>query len=256
MFEPELGSDPNLSIPGFPSCLGTLNTNSPFLITCEHASNALPPELIATAADQKFMDTHWAWDLGAPQVSRELSQKTDSPAVLATLSRLVCDVNRGPEHANWIRKQALGHYFSFNANVSEAEHTRRRINYYEPYHRAVDSMARLRTNVNSKVLLIAIHSFTPHYDGEDRWMEMGVVFDECAKEADQLYESLRKEGFSTALNEPYSGALGQMYSPRRHGKHNSIPYLEIEMRQDLFTTPKRAAQTTEAVVRAIMNIAP
>ena len=256
MFEPELGSDPNLSIPGFPLCLGIPSTNSPFVITCEHASNALPPELIATEADRKFLDTHWAWDVGAPRVTKELSAQTQSPAVLATLSRLVCDVNREPEHMNWIRKQALGHFFSFNANISEEEQTRRRINYYEPYHRAVDSMLRIRTNIDKKTLLVAIHSFTPHFDGEDRWMEMGVVFDECTKEANELYESLRNEGFNTALNEPYSGALGQMYSPRRHGQKNGVPYLEIEMRQDLFSTPARATQTTEAVVRAITNIAP
>ena len=176
--------------------------------------------------------------------------------MLATLSRLVCDVNRGPDHDNWIRRQALGHYFSFNANLTESERTRRRIKYYEPYHRAVDGMLKVRTRINSKVLLIAVHSFTPHFEGEDRWMEMGVVFDECALEADKLYESLRREGFNTALNEPYSGALGQMYSPRRHGQSHDIAYLEIEMRQDLFSTPQRASQTAQAVVRAIFEIAP
>ncbi len=87
-------------------------------------------------------------------------------------------------------------------------------------------------------------------------MEMGVVFDECTEQAHKLFASLQAEGFQAALNEPYSGALGQMYSPRRHGQAHGLPYLELEMRQDLFSTPERAKKTTEAVVRAIMSIIP
>jgi len=223
-------------------------------LTCEHASNHIPDEIPVTPLDRPWLDTHWAWDQGAALVVRALVEQTRSPAVLATTSRLVCDPNRVIQHENWIRREMEGHTLSFNVDLVEAERERRRLAYYEPYHAAVDQGIRARMELGPPPLLLAIHSFTQRYGDEDRWMEMGVIFDECVPEAHALRDALVMEGFATALNAPYSGALGQMYSPRRHGRAHALRYLELEMRHDLFLDEATTARTVERVTRAIRTL--
>ncbi len=242
------------SLPQWPLCLGGDKATGPLFLSCEHATNRVPPEIEVTEADSTWLRTHWAWDKGAADVVEALVEQTDSCAVLAIASRLVCDTNRVVQHENWIRREMEGYALSFNRNVGAEERERRRVVYYEPYHAAIDQSLASRLERGSPPLLIAIHSFTPTYADEPRWMEMGVIFDECVPEAHALRDALVVEGYATALNAPYSGALGQMYSPRRHGRAHKLRYLELEMRHDLFETPELTAQTVSKVSRAIRSL--
>ncbi len=237
-----------------PTYLGGPKATGPFFLTCEHASNRIPEEIAVSEQDRPWLDTHWAWDQGAALVVKALVEQTGSPAVLAITSRLVCDPNRVIQHENWIRREMEGHTLAFNQNLVETERERRRLAYYEPYHTAVDNGIRARLEMGPPPLLMAIHSFTPRYEDEDRWMEMGVIFDECVPEAHALRDALVIEGFATALNAPYSGALGQMYSPRRHGRAHELRYLELEMRHDLFPDAPTTARTVKRVTRAIRSL--
>ncbi|MEE2752079.1 MAG: N-formylglutamate amidohydrolase [Myxococcota bacterium] len=244
------------SLPQWPLCLGGDDANGPLFLTCEHATNRVPPEIEVTTEDSAWLRTHWAWDKGATDVVEALVEQTDSSAVLAIASRLVCDTNRVVQHENWIRQEMEGYTLSFNRNLDIDERERRRLVYYEPYHAAIDQTLASRLERGAPPLLIAIHSFTPTYAGENRWMQMGVIFDECVPEAHALRDALVVEGYSTALNAPYSGALGQMYSPRRHGRAHRLRYLELEMRHDLFETPEQTAETVDKVSRAIRSLVP
>ena len=94
-------------------------------------------------------------------------------------------------------------------------------------------------------LLLAIHSFTPVYEGQRRAMELGVLFDDrYSLQGQELGRLLAAQGFCVALNEPYSGHDGLIYSVARHGATFSIPYLEIEIRQDLLESMPRIADVT------------
>ncbi len=238
-----------------PLVLGDPSVGGPLILTCEHSSNRIPEELRVTDSDRPWLDTHWAWDKGAPDVVRTLTEETGSCAVLATSSRLVCDPNRVVNHPQWIREEMEGYSLTFNQDLGTEERERRRLRYYEPYHVHANRLVEERVAAGGAPLLLAIHSFTPHYETEDRWMHMGVIFDTHEELALRLKELLGQEGFDTALNQPYSGALGQMYSPRRHGRSHDLPYLELEMRQDLFSTPERASRAVAAVCRAVRTLA-
>ena len=67
------------------------------VITCEHASNAVPEPLKANDADQAWLDSHWGWDIGAAQLTRELVARKSCCAVLARFSRLSCSHPLAPE---------------------------------------------------------------------------------------------------------------------------------------------------------------
>ena len=124
--------------PQWPRCLGSEDATGPLFLTCEHATNRVPPEIKVTKEDAAWLKTHWAWDKGATEVVEALVEQTNSYAVLAITSRLVCDTNRVVQHENWIRQEMEGYHPTFNQNVSFDERERRRVVYYEPYHAAID----------------------------------------------------------------------------------------------------------------------
>ena len=54
-----------------------------------------------------------------------------------------------------------------------------------------------------------------------------------------LLDALRRaSGATVAPNEPWSGMKGLIYSVARHGAVHQVPYLEIEVRDDLLTGPE------------------
>ena len=55
----------------------------------------------------------------------------------------------------------------------------------------------------------------------------------------------------TEANAPYSGKDGLIYSAARHGNAAGIPYLEIELRQDLIASERSARAIAGRVARAL-----
>ena len=71
-------------------------------------------------------------------------------------------------------------------------------------------------------------------------MEAGVLYDDHDALAETWAEAIGQAGVIVAKNEPYSGKAGLIYSAKCHGDRHGLPYLELELRQDLIHTPERA----------------
>ncbi len=231
--------------------IGDPSASGPLVITCEHASNRVEPPLLADLDDCRWLDSHWGWDIGAAAVSEELARLSNSVGVLADFSRLVCDPNRDPTDATWIRTEVEGSALGFNAGIDEAERIRRLRRYYDPYHHVVDSVLGERLAHSGDVLLLSVHSFTPHFGTESRSMEVGILFADYEPVARRLAAQLDQEGFVVALNEPYSGLEGLIFAANRHGREHGVIYLEIELRQDLIGTASDAIAVAGKVWRAL-----
>jgi predicted N-formylglutamate amidohydrolase len=227
----------------------------PFVLSCEHATNELP-EGEPDPGDRPLLAQHWGWDLGAADLTRALCRLTGSCAVLARFSRLVCDPNRDPSEPSFVVEAIDGRPLALNRGVDAAERRRRRERYFDPYHAAIDRTLHARRARGGEVRLCAIHSFTPVWLGQARPMEIGVLFDAHDEHAWRLEGALAAEGFAVALNAPYSGKDGLIYSARRHGRTHDLVYLELEVRQDLIDTPAKAAPIAERVARALRTFAP
>lgn len=245
--EPD-ASDPAYEIVGDPADGG------PFVLTCEHASRRLP-EWQAEPDDLPLLEDHWGSDLGAADLTRALIGLTRSCGVLSRYSRLVCDANRDPAESSFVVEEAEGHRLSFNRGMDAAERQRRRRRYFDPYHEAIDQVLRTRTRLGPPVRLCAIHSFTPRVQGRVRRMEVGVLFDAWAEPAARLRRALITEGFTVALNAPYSGRDGLIYSAHRHGIAHGLEYLELEVRQDLIDTPAKVPAVATRVARGLAGYA-
>jgi len=68
---------------------------SGILILCDHASNAVPPDLGDLGLPEAEFERHIAYDIGAAAVTRSLARRLGAPAILTRFSRLVIDPNRG-----------------------------------------------------------------------------------------------------------------------------------------------------------------
>lgn len=217
------------------------------LYTCEHASRRVPRPLRTTALDRQLLAMHWGYDIGAAWLTRELVRLGRDAGVLARASRLVADLNRNPLEETYILRDTHEGVVSFNTAVDEAEHARRTARFFTPFHEAVrDRLALTRPR-----LLFSIHSYTPVWRGQPRTVEAGVLFDQHDEAALRLVEGLRAEGLRAEPNEPYSGKVGLIYSAALHGQAAGVPYLELEVRQDLIATRPLAVAMAARVRRAL-----
>lgn len=219
------------------------DVDAPVFLTCEHASERLPDGYAWPAGDERLVGTHWAFDLGAAEIVRELAEALRAPAVLSRFSRLLVDPNR-PEGADTLfRAQAEGAPVELNRNLDDEERTRRLDRLHRPYHDAIHQ----RLPGHRAAVLFSIHTFTPVYEGNVRQVEVGVLFDTQEELAARVARAIHAAGFVTRLNEPYSGREGLIYAAEHHAQAHGRKALELEVRQDLAVRPEVRARLVDAL---------
>jgi len=209
------------------------------LFLCDHASNAVPPELGTLGLTQGDFASHIAYDIGAASLTRALSDRFQAPAILARWSRLVVDLNRGADDPTVVIKLSDGRIVPGNRAADRNGIAARIAEYHAPYHQAI--AARIET---AKVqggaqpiapVLVSMHSFTPIWRGKPRPWHIGILWDKDGRLARPLMARLKREpGLVVGDNEPYSGELENdcLY---RHGTMNGLAHVLIEVRQDLIS---------------------
>ncbi len=81
---------------------------------------------------------------------------------------------------------------------------------------------------------------------------VGVLFNRDARLAHRLLGLLRAEGdLTVGENEPYRVTDLTDYTVPVHGERRGLPYLEIEIRQDLITEPAGQAAWAERLARLL-----
>jgi predicted N-formylglutamate amidohydrolase len=230
------------------AALERLAGENPPLFLCDHAGNALPPSYDALGLAPELFRTHIAYDIGAAEVTRALAAAFGAPAVLGIFSRLLIDLNRGPDDPTLVMKLSDGSIIPGNRGVGAAELENRIARYHAPYHQAiVAEIARLRNPP-----LISLHSFTPAWKGEPRPWQVGVLWDQDRRLAGPLMTRLAEAGFVVGDNEPYSGAL-EGDTLNLHGTKNGLPHVLIEIRQDLIGDEAAARAFAQGLVPIIKS---
>jgi predicted N-formylglutamate amidohydrolase len=214
----------------------------PLLLIADHGGNAVPAAMRGLGLSDADLSRHIAWDPGAAEVAAGLSEKLSATAVIAKYSRLIADPNRPLGDAACMPKVSDGTDIPANHHITADERARRAALFYWPYHTAVDAeTARLR-QVGHAPMIVAIHSFTPDYQDEDRPWHIGVMSAADRRLAEALLQALRARGdLEVGDNQPYSGVdLG--YSIRLHGSTQGLAHAQIEIRQDLLADAKGIAR--------------
>lgn len=210
-----------------------------FLIVCDHASNYIPPEYNCLGLDEEVLNQHIAYDLGAADVTRELAQKLECPAILSNFSRLIIDPNRGLDDPTLVVKLSDGEIIPGNYHVDRfrgsEQLTDRVSRYYKPYNDAIASHLAAVQADGIIPIILSVHSFTPIWRGEPRPWHGAILWDRDDRLRNKMlaYFDDRPE-IIFGDNEPYSGRLENdcMY---RHATRLGLAHGLIEIRQDIAT---------------------
>ncbi len=207
---------------------------APFLLLCDHAGKAIPQSLGDLGLPPGEIERHIGWDIGALSVSRHLSRQLDATLIHQRYSRLVIDCNRAPGIASSIPH--LSELTPIPGNIGiDAEHAlAREREVFLPYHHAIDEHLGQRQLRELPTAVIAMHSFTPVFKGASRPWQVGLLFNRYPEFAHLLAELLREEGdFQVGINEPYAMTDATDYTLPVHAERRGLPYVGIEIRQDL-----------------------
>ena len=225
------------------------------LLVCDHASNALPAAYGTLGMDPEFLNRHIAYDIGAADVTRRISQELDAPAVLAGYSRLLIDCNRQPGHTTSIPEVSDGIDVPRNARIDVEEIERRQEAYFRPFHATVEAALQRFSERGVVPAYVAMHSFTPIMDGYERPWHVGILWNEDTRLAQPLIDTL--SGWPDVVvgeNQPYSGRDPEGYSIHTHGGDRGIPNVLIEVRQDLVDTHHGAELWAARIGQAISTV--
>jgi len=215
-----------------------------FIITCEHASTAIPPPwqtLLQPYCDS--CDAHQIWDPGTPEIASWLGKILNAPVFKGEYTRLLVDLNRSVNNA---------HLFSpLMRERSDAERTRVLTTYYYPFrHQIIRALDYLVTE-RRPIIHISVHSFTPVLRGEKRTADFGLLFDptrDLEREICTIWlEWLKayRPDMVCKANYPYLGASdGHTTAMRR--SFGRFRYLGIELE---FNQKLPLAENAEAYAR-------
>lgn len=207
-----------------------------WLITCDHASNAVPDWVAggALGIGAADMARHIAYDVGAAGLARALGAELDSPVIETCFSRLVIDANRGEDDPTLLMRLYDGTIIPANRHAGPAELQERLDRLYHPYHAAYADLAARRADT----VILAVHSFTPCLRGRaPRPWHVGVLYSHLDPRLSlPLIARLRQEAdLCIGDNEPYAGHLPGDAIDRhalQRGRLNTL----IELRNDLIGT--------------------
>lgn len=202
-----------------------------FVVTCEHARNAVPPGLRPLFRGRsRLLAGHEGYDRGALDFARLLARALRVPLFAGTVTRLVVDLNR-----------SLRHPALFSAPVRALpEGDRQAImrRFYSPYRQAVEAEVAACVARGARVCHFSCHSFTPMRDGVARNADIALLYDPARARERALCGLLRDVpaglGLRVRRNYPYRGvADGFTTALRRRHPDAAYAGIEIEINQAL-----------------------
>lgn len=203
---------------------------APILIIADHASNHVPADIdLGIAPD--LLDQHIALDIGVAEVAALLVERLGCGAILGGISRLVIDLNREEDRAGLIPERSDSHAIPGNLG---ADRQARLDRFYHPYHAEVAA----QIAAIHRPFILSLHSFTPSLasdPAQQRPWEIGVLYNRDDRAARIAIPMLEAAELCVGDQEPYSGVLLNA-TMNRHVEANDIPYLGVEMRQDISGT--------------------
>ena len=208
------------------------------VITCEHASNAVPRFL---HIPKEVLESHRGYDIGAYGVYRRLVRRLHPDFYIAgKFSRLVIDLNRSENHPDILSEYSR----------ELKEFTRDRIfKIWKRHHDAVESfIAKAVANAEAQgegldapcVIHLGIHSFTPVLNNVVRNADIGILYDPARAWETQVATSIIKEiqarapGLKIRRNDPYLGKSDGLTTSLRKKFGSAYVGIEIEINQKLF----------------------
>lgn len=205
------------------------------LLTCEHGGNHVPMWLRDRFAGARaVLESHRGWDPGALDAARHLQTALRARLIYETTSRLVIEANRSPDSPQL--------YSEFTAPLHEEQRRQLFTEYYQPFReKTMGGLQWMLAEEANRVIHISVHSFTPVWQGQERAVDLGLLFDPdrpaevafCA--AWKALLEARLAQMRVRDNEPYKGTDdGHTRLLRTVFPDDVYAGVELEMNQRLF----------------------
>jgi predicted N-formylglutamate amidohydrolase len=221
---------------------------SGLVLIADHASNRVPDD-IDLGIHPEVLEKHVAVDIGIDHLSGLVAGHLECPAIVANISRLVVDLHR--EHDNLAATPAHsdGHHIPGNAELDEAARRARIERFWHPYHgRAAELIEHHQPD-----MLFTLHSFTAQLETaahEERPWHAGILYNQDDRAARVAIPKLEALGLHVGDNEPYSGRELNA-TMDLHAEARGLPYLAIEVRNDLIADAEGARKWAELLAPII-----
>ncbi len=230
---------------------------SPYVLLCEHASNHIPAEYAGLGLPAADLQRHIAWDIGAADLSRLLSQRLDAPLILSGYSRLLIDCNRPLLTPTSIPTCSEDTKIPGNHGLNAEERERRAAAYFTPFQDRVVAMLDERQRSGTPTIVFAVHSFTPVFRGVARPWQCGVLYAAATGFGRGLVARLAADpGLNVGDNQPYQIGGTTDYTVPVHGDGRGLMAALLEVRQDLIATPAGVEEWAQRLVPALADLAP
>lgn len=221
------------------------------LTVSDHASNRVPDD-IDLGIDPALLAEHVAIDIGVAEVAERMAARPGFAAFLGNVSRLVCDFNREEDSPGLIPHASDGH--AVPGNLFDLAGREERIErFFRPYHAALASLL----HDAPPALIVSLHSFTPSLRSrpeEQRPWQLGVLYNRDERAARLAIPLLEAEGLIVGDQQPYSGQFLNA-TMNRHAEARGLPYVGIEVRQDLIADTAGQASWAERLARIANEVA-
>ncbi|WP_353216060.1 N-formylglutamate amidohydrolase [Sandarakinorhabdus sp.] len=228
-----------------------LSGTADLLLIADHAASDVPPG-IDLGVPASLLSNHIAVDIGTDALTRRLARALSAPAIIATVSRLVVDVNRDPADLGAVPASSDGHMIPGNWDLPAQERDLRLEAIHAPYHAAISR----QIAAQRPALIISMHSFTPQLatrPEEQRPWPIGILYNHHDRAARLGLVALASRGLRVGDNQPYSGR-DLNYTMDRHAEAAHIPYLGIEIRNDGLLTREGVARWTHILADCIATV--
>lgn len=198
------------------------------LLTCEHATNAIPSQYAYLFETQKeVLETHEGFDPGAFDLFNFLETLADA-SNYQKVGRLLVETNRSLHHPKLFSR--------FSKELAQPEKNSIIATYYSPYRSRVENMIRDFQQDNHVVLHISVHSFTPVFNSLERNCDIGILYDPGIPLEKQWCEQFKallnqKSAYKIRSNYPYLGKADGFTTYLRKRFPENYLGVEIEINQ-------------------------
>lgn len=197
-------------------------------LSCEHGGNEVPPPLRPFfKGASAVLASHRGLDIGALDLFTHLRPLADA-SYSCTLSRLCIEMNR-----------SLGHPRLYSAYTQDAPAAVKRmlLDHYHAYRDPVTRDIAARIAAQEDVLHLSVHSFTPVLDGQERRLDIGLLYDPKRAEEKKFCAAWDREirrrapGLCVRMNRPYKGTSDGFTTALRKRFPRGYAGIELEVSQ-------------------------
>lgn len=233
---------------------------SAILFVSDHAGRRIPSKLDMLGLDETELSRHISHDIGIYAVTSQLARNLGATYIFQPYSRLVIDCNRRPGKPQSIVTQSDGTVVPGNTSLSAEDISAREREILHPYQDRIASELCRRADASRPAILFAMHSCAERLrsDLQPRPWQIGVIAERDWRIGTALIDVLRAEtDVGVGVNEPYTVDMEMDYTLPVHAEGQRIPYVEIEIRQDLIADEQGqrewAARLMTIVPKAILR---